>query len=124
MIGTYKSESPKKNVKVWNYYTKGYSSYIVGAELTLQIDSVFNLLTCSTISSGKWYYEKDSLYLVYETHRWRSDSLQKHGYEGKWPEIPENPIAIKIKNNKLLWQTGEILEGKKYKTLNVLRKEL
>ena len=122
LIGTYKSESPSYIKKIWKYYTQGYTSYAIGAEIILKKDSIFDLITCANIINGKWYCMKDSLYLVYETNRWRNDSLQKYGYEGKWPQIPQKPFALKIKRNKLLWHMEGVEEGKAYKTLNILKK--
>lgn len=36
--------------------------------------------------SGRWEVQVDSLYLNVEAYRWRNDSLQEHGFYGKWPK--------------------------------------
>ena len=83
LIGTYKSDDLNYFEKTWKYFIQGYTSFAIGTELEIKNDSLFDLTTCANIITGKWFYLNDSLYLVYETNKWRNDSLQKYGYEGK-----------------------------------------
>ena len=90
VIGIYKSESPKKIEKIWRYYTQGVYSYLTGYQLTLKKDSIFDLINCSTISSGKWYSENDSIYLIYET------AFKSMDMKGNGQKCPRNPLQLKL----------------------------
>ena len=71
----------------------------MGTTLAIREDSSFVLTTCGTISKGYWELNKDSILLNTESIRWRNDSIQEHGSQGKWPAIPSKPIRYKIKKN-------------------------
>ncbi len=85
----------------WLSVTKGIHHFFVGSDLLLNSDSTFIYRTCGSISTGNWYSKKDSLYLISKTIRWRSDSLNKYGYQGKWLSLPKKPIVFEIKSNYL-----------------------
>lgn len=71
--------------------------------------------------NGKWYSDKDSVYLIVETHRWRSDSLQEFGFNGEWPQILNKRIVYKIINNGLKNSNKGTYEGKAYNTFQLLK---
>lgn len=116
--GNYNTYTPGYIQKQWYFLIKGYDGIANGTSLALNKDSSFHLITCGNIIDGKWYSIKDSLYLKVESNRWRKDSLQKHGYNGKWPQLSNKPYALKINKNRLFWT----LKGKKRSTLNILQK--
>lgn len=122
LSGTYKSEVPGRVQKLFNYYFKGYTTYAVGSELTLESDSDFILTTCAHIAEGNWYRLKDSVFLHYESKRWRNDSIQQHGYEGQWPSLPQKPIACKINRNRLLLTFASNHNSKTSVTIVILKK--
>ena len=99
-----------------------FDGLAVGSELDLKKDSSFVYSTCAIISNGKWTIKKDSLVLIENKIRWRIDSLNKYGYEGKHPEIREK-LAFKIGKDKLeSIETYEISEGEIDKTYSRLVK--
>jgi hypothetical protein len=103
LAGTYKSEDPNLIMKGWKYAVEGYEGFLTGTELELKTDSTFQMVTCSNILTGTWKYNQDSLYLTYQTNRWRSDSLQKFGLDGKWPELTEKGTeVVEINGNQLI----------------------
>jgi hypothetical protein len=85
----------------WISVTKGIHHFFVGSELVLNCDSSFTYKTCGNIMTGIWKYNNDSLSLIANSNRWRSDSLDKYGYQGKWPEVPVKPIILVNKLNYL-----------------------
>lgn len=85
----------------WLYLTKGIHHFFAGSELILNADSSFTHKSCGNIMTGNWTYKNDTLLLIVKTNRWRSDSLNKFGYQGKWPEIPEQPFILVNKRNYL-----------------------
>jgi len=95
----------------WLNVTKGIHHFFVGSELILNSDSTFTYTTCGNIMTGKWKYNTDSLLLLANSNRWRSDSLNKYGYKGKWPEVPVKPFILVNKLNYLelieLFDNGE-----------------
>jgi len=100
-IGTYQYVRYNKIQWIWLYYFHGIKSYNVGSELILEKDSLFIYTTCGNIIKGKWNTHKDSLFLNIKSNRWRSDSLNLHGFNGTWPKISTKPIGYKICNNSL-----------------------
>jgi hypothetical protein len=113
LMGTYKSADPNLVKKAWKYVIEGYDGFITGTELELRPDSSFHMVTCGNILTGTWSNAQDSLYLTYQTNRWRSDSLQEFGLDGKWPELTEDVTeAIEIKGNQLIISSQE--DGTKF----------
>ena len=51
--------------------------------------------------TGNWKCTDDSLILHGKTNRWRPDSLNKYGYQGKQPKVPVKPILLVNKLNYL-----------------------
>lgn len=117
LVDKYETVKPNRLKWMWYYYIEGYRGYASGTELTLKEDSTFHLITCGNIIDGTWHCNDDSLYLSVDSNKWRKDSLQKHGYNGKCPQIPKQPYGLKVRNNKLYW-----LISKKHKTINILEK--
>ena len=85
----------------WLSVTKGIHHFFVGSELILNPDSTFTYKTCGNIMTGNWKCNTDSLLLLAKTNRWRSDSLNKYGYQGKWPKVPVKPFILVNKLNYL-----------------------
>ena len=100
-IGSYTYVKLSKVQLGYLFVTKGIKSYSMGSEIVLKKDSTFTRITCGNIINGKWYQVKDSLFLKTLNIRWRSDSLEKYGLDGKWPSIPIKPIGFKIDNDCL-----------------------
>lgn len=85
----------------WLSVTKGFHHFFVGSELSLNPDSTFTYKTCGNIMTGLWRYYNDSLLLIANTNRWRSDSLNRYGYQGQWPKVPTKPFILVNKLNYL-----------------------
>ena len=98
--GTYLSDSPSLFDKI-ECKVNGINGWIAGSTLVLEKDSTFIYTTCGNIMMGKWSREEDSLSLHVESNRWRNDSLQIHGSNGKWPQVPEHPIKFAVANREL-----------------------
>jgi hypothetical protein len=119
LAGTYKSADTNLIKKGWKYIFEGYDGFTMGTELELKTDSTFHMVTCGNILTGVWHHTEDSLYLTYQTNRWRSDSLHEHGFEGKWPELAEDATeALLLKGNQLIVPPQD--DG--YKLYDVLEK--
>jgi len=123
--GTYKYVILSK----FEYYTlrltNKITSYAVGSEIILNQDSTYRYTTCGNIITGTWFTKKDSLYLRVLSNRWRSDSLNKYGYKGKWPELSPTPFVYKIKNDYIIkihhWGKDKCMEKLKYVKLDSIK---
>ena len=73
----------------------------VGEEVLLRADSTFHKFNCAASIEGVWWVKEDSLYLKFLTNEWRVDSLQKFGFEGRWPSLPKKPIKYHIAGKQL-----------------------
>lgn len=117
LVGTYESENPGLIKKGWLYFVGGYKGLLAGTELQLQADSSFQMTTCANLLTGHWYASQDTLYLEYETNRWRIDSLQEHGFNGKWPTVGKGYQKVKYKGDKLIFHSTTQEDEKLYDVL-------
>jgi len=62
------------------------TGFAAGSTLALNEDSSFVFMTCGNIQEGYWSIQADSLILDVHSNRWRTDSLQEHGFNGHWPK--------------------------------------
>ena len=99
--GTYSYIKWTQLEMAWLSVTKGIHHFFVGSELILNPDSTFTYKTCGNIITGNWKCNHDSLLLLAKTNRWRSDSLNKFGYQGKWPKVPVKPYILVNKSKYL-----------------------
>lgn len=103
ICGNYISVKPSYSDYLSNIFHGRHSCiYAVGASLQLEMDSSFEYKTCSHIMTGKWKAQNDSLYLYVKTNRYRVDSLNKTGFEGKFAKVPLKPYSYRIKHGSLL----------------------
>lgn len=85
LIGTYTSdrynflEMASKSL----FQKTGFSA---GCTIELNEDSSFVYTTCGNIMKGYWTIQVDSLILDIHSNKWIVDSLQIHGYKGRWPK--------------------------------------
>ena len=112
LIGTYASENPSLVKKAWKTLAEGYDGFITGSELELNQDSTFQETTCGNVLTEQWYHKNDTIFLKYETNKWRNDSLQQNGFRGRWPKVPEGVKKVKYNGNKIFFQ-WESSEGEK-----------
>lgn len=101
--GYYKYVKPSRFESRYLFITQGIKSYVGGSEIILNNDSTFKHTSCGNIITGKWNIKKDSLFLKVLTNRWRNDSLNKYGFNGTWPTIPNKQIGFQIRNDCLLY---------------------
>lgn len=120
IAGTYKSDNLSLVKKIWKKLVEGYDGFTTGSELELKRDSSFQKIICGNILTGKWYAINDTIYLKYETNEWRNDSLQQHGFEGKWPKVRKDVQKVKFSDNKIIFN-WESSEGDKF--YDVLKKQ-
>jgi hypothetical protein len=99
--GLYRNIKPGSIELLTLYLRYGTTSYTVGSELQVNEDSSYCYITCGNIMTGTWKIKDDSLMLMMETNRWRNDSLNEHGFNGKWPEVYMKPFGFKITGNCL-----------------------
>lgn len=62
------------------------TGFAAGCTLELKEDSSFVYKTCGNVMEGYWSTKEDSLILDIDSNKWRTDSLQEHGYFGRWPK--------------------------------------
>ncbi|MCZ4408877.1 hypothetical protein O3Q51_08665 [Cryomorphaceae bacterium 1068] len=114
VAGTYKTEDPNLIKKGWKYVFEGYEGFTTGTELELNTDSTFYMTTCANIITGTWHHTDDSLYLRYQTNRWKNDSLHEHGIDGKRLTITEEfTEVVQIEGNQLIWNNSKAEDGRK-----------
>jgi hypothetical protein len=101
-IGTYKSVRISPMEQGYLYLTSGIRSCFIGSSIVLSKDSSFSYTTCGNIMTGNWRKSSDSLFLLVKTNRWRSDSLNKTGYNGTWPKVPVKAPGFKISDDYLI----------------------
>ncbi|MBS1687971.1 MAG: hypothetical protein JSS96_04555 [Bacteroidetes bacterium] len=103
LCGNYISAKPSYSDYLFIMFHGRHSFiYITGSSLFLSADSSFEYKTCGNIMTGQWKTQNDSLYLIVKTNRYRIDSLNKNGFNGKFAEIPLKPHIYKIKHGDLL----------------------
>jgi len=112
LVGTYRSEEPHILKKAWKHFVEDYESFVIGEELNLNEDASFREVTCGNVLTGKWHREGDTLFLNYESNRWRNDSLQEFGFEGDWLQVPKEVKKAAIKKGRLVFH-NETADGKK-----------
>lgn len=100
-ITKYKSVRYSKFEQYWNYLFRGINTFAVGSEIELKSDSTYKYTTCGNIITGTWSTSEDSLLLKVLTNRWRNDSLNTYGFEGKMPEIAKEPIVFMFDSNSI-----------------------
>jgi hypothetical protein len=94
-LGTYKSIEYNK-IAHGLLLLKGYKTAYVGSEIMLKADSSCSYTTCGNSIAGRWFHKDDSVFLVITANRWRNDSLNIYGYNGKQPACPVKPVGFKI----------------------------
>lgn len=101
IIGKYES------VK-YNYVAKNYLSffknttYVLGSTLDINADSSYLLTNCGNIEDGKWQVHDDSLLLFCKNNRWRIDSFNKNGFNGKFPDCGNGEPSVFIIDKNIL----------------------
>jgi len=118
LIGEYESETIKFH-ELPLFYLSGFKGYTKGAKLLLQADSSFEYTTCANVFNGSWSEFNDSLFLSVTENRYRIDSLNVVGLEGRFATIPSKAITFKIEEN-LLISTAVNPKGNKF--MSKLRK--
>jgi len=101
--GTYSFVELSKLELGYLYITQGINNYSVGSKMILSRDSTFQYITCGNIITGTWRSQVDTLYIKIRTNRWRNDSLNKYGWDGVWPSIPEKPLKFTIDGDCLIF---------------------
>lgn len=100
LIGTYETDRYNYMVMVSkNIFQK--TSFSAGNTIELNEDSSFVYKTCGNIMEGYWTIKSDSLILDIHSNNWRVDSLQEHGYFGRWPKTCYSQ-TFSIKGDHLL----------------------
>ena len=78
------------------------TGFAAGSTLELNEDSSFVFMTCGNIQEGYWSIQADSLILDVHINRWRIDSLQEHGFNGRSPK-PCFSSAFSIDGDHLIY---------------------
>lgn len=74
---------------------------ISGTDLVLKENGNYTYRNCSLIVHGNWKAKNDTLWLFAETNRWRNDSLNQYGFNGKHPQILKKIVTFEIKDGIL-----------------------
>ncbi|HFC00191.1 MAG TPA: hypothetical protein ENJ53_05245 [Phaeodactylibacter sp.] len=121
ITGEYKSKEYTALSRAWLHYVKK-TDVAMGTTLKLERDSTFFLQNCGNILTGKWKTEMDTLILAVETNRWKNDSLNINGFNGKHPSIPQRPVKYLIKKNELIQKEKVMKDGKEKILINHFEK--
>ncbi|HET8809412.1 MAG TPA: hypothetical protein VFM65_04015 [Flavobacteriaceae bacterium] len=82
------------------HYLSG-TTKILGTDLMLNKNTSYVYRNCSVIVQGKWEVKNDTLWLFPQANRWRNDSLNKYGYNGKPLQIMKKIMKFEIGNGIL-----------------------
>lgn len=121
IVGTYKSDKPNFLKKRWKDVIEGYDGFIVGTALKLNHDNSFQMSTCGNLLTGTWYAIDNTLYLKYKTNKWRNDSLQEHGFDGKSPVVSKDVEKVKFRSQKLIFNWESKAGNKFYDVLKKIK---
>ncbi|MFY0643659.1 MAG: hypothetical protein JXR19_04265 [Bacteroidia bacterium] len=113
IIGTYKSKEYSNLKIMWMYHNK--TLVPSGTTLVVNQDSTYIYESCGNIITGHWKVIDDSLNLFAVTNRWRSDSLNKNGFDGRHPQVGNKPSKYGIGKNYLRQSWHQEVEGKEFK---------
>jgi len=119
--GSYKS-ADYNIFKKLGLVLSGSGHFINGNKLILEKDSSFISTSCSAIKTGIWYVKSDSIYLKVKTARWRNDSLQKYGRNGRWPKISDKAITYKITKTGFIRKVRLFNDDKSHISIDRLEK--
>ena len=93
-----------------------------GCSLELKKDFTYTYRTCGNIETGTWERRGDSLLLFCQSNRYRVDSLNQSGWQGKFAGCSNKPDVFII-DQALLKQTQTFKNGAgTMKALNYLTK--
>jgi hypothetical protein len=118
LIGVFESEKVRF-YELPSFYISGFDKYAIGAKLTLNSDNSFDYTTCANIMSGTWQEINDSIFLFANQNKYKIDSLNIVGFNGKFATIPSKPIKFKIEGDLLVSQS---VNRKGMKSMSKLRK--
>ena len=110
IYGTYQGVDYNWLEQVWMHLNNSW--YTIGNDLAIKEDSTFTYSNCSTIMTGTWSVEVDTLLLDVATARWKIDSLQRLGFKGRWPSVPEKPYKYHFQGDQLLRKETFFHKGK------------
>lgn len=89
-------------------FSKNITSYALGNTLILNKDSTYNKTTCAMFVNGRWFINKDTLFLKEETKIFKIDSLNSSAEYLKYLKtsnkfdyyiISRNHLTKKFKSN-------------------------
>ena len=96
IIGVYQNTNP-------NMIFSKKVGYIMGTTLLLNSDSTFIDTSCGNIITGNWKVVNDTLFLICKSNRYRIDSLNTLGFNGKFANCQTSVQYFIIKKNKLIY---------------------
>ena len=104
-VGLYKAVDENYVEKLYRHYFQKVQHFGKG-ELAIKSDSTFSITTCSDITTGKWNFNNNLLFLSVETSRWasnREDSLTvrpDYDYE-KWKVNSKKTWTCQLKGDRI-----------------------
>ncbi|MFN0203574.1 MAG: hypothetical protein ACKVTZ_18755 [Bacteroidia bacterium] len=114
-IGTYQNQRVNRMEALW--LTLQNRRVTQGSSLILSQDSSYYYKTCGAISTGKWRAKQDSIYLFCETIRYRIDSLNVVGFNGKKLKCSAKPSVLYLRNDKLIQNLGKTKRGSAFSSI-------
>lgn len=101
--GTYEFSRISRVEMGFRYVFQGVRGINCSAKsLILNSDSSFVYAKAPFIITGKWEFNKDSLFLLTEECRWENDSLKMNYPPDKTPMLTVQPAVFKVKDDYLL----------------------
>jgi hypothetical protein len=109
IVGNYKSKQYNKIQLFFKSISNNPSP--IGSSLIINGDSTYSEINCGNTINGRWWVNKDTLFLFGKSNEFNNDSLRIHGLNGRQPKIGNKPYFGIIKNNNIVFN----LELKEYK---------
>lgn len=103
IIGKYQSKEHSLITKEYLSYFKN-TTFVIRSSLVIKKDSTYYLENCGNVEEGKWQVHSDSLLLFCEHNRWRIDSLNKTGFNGKFLDCGDGAPSVFIIDKNVLKQ--------------------
>lgn len=104
------------------HYLSGITN-ISGTDLILNKNTSYIYRNCSVIVQGKWKVKNDTLWLIPQANRWKNDSLNKYGHNGKPLQIMKKTMKFEIGNGALRRKFSVQFNERKMTAIEILKKD-
>lgn len=101
ITGVYKSMTYNRMQQAYLMLLR-HETYVLNSSMIIRNDSSYVLTNCANIESGHWQLRHDSLMLYCQANRYKIDSLNITGYNGRFLDCGDGkPMVFRVENGKL-----------------------